>query len=205
MKLAIEPKKKKCKGTGPARGYGCGTMTYHRHYGLCKASCYPDWLLNSELGKIKMQKSILKVTKPRKELERAERLHKERKGITTLLDSVKQVCHKYIRERDKGKPCISCGTPWHDEFEAGHYFKSELHSITRFDEDNIHGQCVRCNRMNEGNLSQYTVNLPKRIGQERWEYLQEQVRIEKQSGPKKWDREKLKEIRTYYREKLKTL
>ena len=95
----IEPKLKPCKGTGNAKGYGCGKPTFHRVYGLGKmCGCYSDWLLNSEAGKIKLEKSILKATKPRRELEKAEKERKQRNTLSrNLKESVKTVCHKYIK------------------------------------------------------------------------------------------------------------
>lgn len=200
----IQPKKKKCKGTGKAKGYGCGDETYHRVYGLCKQKCYPDWLLNSEQGKIMLEKATLKATKPRRELEKAESEHNNRKGITTLLKSLKEVCHKYIRLRDEGKPCISCGTPWKSDFDAGHFYKSELYSNLRFNEHNIHGQCIQCNRREEGNLSQYLVNLPKRIGEWKFNLLKSEAENYKQQDFK-WDREHLKKLKSYYTKKIKEL
>lgn len=54
----IEIKPKPCNGTGLAKGYGCGHKTIHRIYGLGKmCGCYSNWLLNSEAGKLKLQKA----------------------------------------------------------------------------------------------------------------------------------------------------
>ena len=147
----IEVKAKKCKGTGKASGYGCGKPTKYRKYGLGKMCCYASWLYSSENGKIELNKALNKVTKPRKELEALKKETKNRKGLTTLLNSVKTICHQYIRQRDKGKPCISCGTQWSNTFQAGHFYKSELFSTIRFNEFNINGQCEQCNLRKEGN------------------------------------------------------
>lgn len=203
--MSIPHKKHKCKGIGKAKGFaGCGVMTYYRKYGLCMANCYPEWLLHTDAGKIELEKAQLKAEKPRKELEEAEKQKKNRDKITTLIKSVIDVCHKYIRKRDKGKPCIACGTPWMENFHASHFYKSELYSSLKFHEDNIHGGCVKCNIPLEGNLSEYAVNLPKRIGKERFEELNRLAEMEKRLDHK-WDREELKRIRTHYRDKLKEL
>jgi hypothetical protein len=200
----IEHKSKKCKGTGQAKGHGCGNETIHRVYGLCKSKCYPNWLLTTDAGKIKMNKATLKATKPRRDFEKMEKEHKNRSGLTTLLESVKQVCHKYIRERDKGKPCISCGTQWHKDFHAGHFYKAELYSSLRFHELNINGQCVQCNIRLEGNLNPYSINLPERIGQWKFDTIKAEAEHYKHQSFK-WDIEDLKAIRTQYRIKLKQL
>src|SRR5690606_12394957 len=141
----IQTKSKPCKGNGIAKGYGCGKPTLHRVYGLGKMCCYSDWLLNSEQGKIKLQKSILKASKPRLDFEKASRAEKEQNTLKNLLTNIRMQLHAYIRNRDKGKNCISCGVIWNDKFEAGHFYKAELYSNLKFDKYNINGQCFRCN------------------------------------------------------------
>lgn len=200
----IEPKPKPCKGTGQAKGYGCGKITKYRVYGLGKMCCYANWLLTSENGKIKLAKAELKVTKDRRELEAVKEEKKQRNGLATLLKSVRDVCHKYVRLRDKGKPCISCGEPYHKDHQAGHFYKAELFSSIKFNEDNIHGQCVQCNIRREGNESEYRVRLPNRIGKEKFEKLNDLAALDKQINHK-WDREELKRIRSYYNQKLKEI
>ncbi|TDQ27678.1 recombination protein NinG [Tenacibaculum caenipelagi] len=200
----IEPKPKPCKGTGQAKGYGCGKITKYRVYGLGKMCCYANWLLTSENGKIKLAKAELKATKERRELEAVKEEKKQRNGLASLLKSVRDVCHKYIRLRDIGKPCISCGEPYHKDHQAGHFYKAELFSSIKFNEDNIHGQCVQCNIRRKGNESEYRVRLPNRIGKERFENLNEIAALDKQINHK-WDREELKRIRNYYNQKLKEL
>ena len=104
---------KPCKGTGKAINYGCGQKVdvKYRKYGLGISCCYADWLFNSAEGKIKVKNAEIKASKPRKDLEQATKIHKDRKGLTTLIKSVVKVCHEYIRLRDKFKPCISCALP----------------------------------------------------------------------------------------------
>lgn len=200
----MKVKEKPCKGTGNAKGYGCGKLTQHRIYGLGKMCCYADWLYNSPKGLEKVRKAALKVSKPRLEYETAKKERKDRNKITTLIESVKTVCHNYIKLRDKGKPCISCGAPYHSEHQAGHYYKAELYSSLKFNEWNINGQCVRCNIRLEGNLSQYVVNLPSRIGEDNFRVIEGMADVEKKLKWK-WDRESLKSIREYYKQKIKEL
>lgn len=200
----IQNKPKACKGIGKAKGYGCGKLTLHRVHGLGKMCCYASWLYTSDAGKAKLSKAINQVQKPRLELEKAEKEKKERTGITTLIKSVVNVFHEYVRLRDKHKPCIACGTPWKEDFQASHFFKAELYSTLKFHEDNVHGGCVKCNIPLEGNLSPYAVNLPNRIGVERFEELNRLAALEKQTYFK-WCREELREIRDKYKVKLKEL
>lgn len=190
-------KEKKCKGQGKAIGFGCGKMTKveNRVYGLGKmCGCYSDWLLNSENGKILMQKSILKVQKPRLEFEKAEKELKEKKGISGALLVTKTLVHAYVRERDKYKPCISCGGQWNDTFQAGHFYAAGSFETLRFNLDNIHGQCEKCNLFESGNFENYSLKLPYRIGIKKYNDLQSLASIDKQFT-KVWNLENLKEIR----------
>lgn len=201
----IKPKIKPCKGTGKAIGYGCGKLTDHRQYGLGKmCGCYSDWLLNSEEGKIKMAKTIFKVQKPRLYLERAEAERKENKSIKALLSLAKVVCHQYIRERDKGRPCISCGKAHDETFQAGHFYKAELFSNIRFDEMNISVQCRVCNLYKDGNPDGYRQRYLIRYGKEALASIDEKAQ-EYKGSDFKWDSNELKKIISYYREKTKEL
>jgi len=60
----------------------------------------------------------------------------------------------FIRERDKNKPCITCGGG--GVKDAGHFMSRRFES-TRYDEKNVYGQCVQCNRFQYGN--QFTMGL----------------------------------------------
>lgn len=200
----IKSKSKPCKGTGISKGYGCGKPVINRAYGLGKMCCYANWLLNSENGKIKLQKATLKATKPRLDLQNAEREHKERIKLATLLKSVEKVCHEFVRKRDKAKPCISCGTVWNSNFQAGHFYKAELFSNLKFNEYNINGQCQQCNLRKDGNINSYEINLPKRIGIDNFKKIQNLASVYKKENFK-WDRNDLKKIRDYYKLKLKNL
>ena len=198
-------REKPCKGTGVAKGFGCEKPQLNRVYGLgvsCK--CYSKWILESDKGREKLKKATLKVSKPRLEFEKASKEDFERKKLTSLLASLKTVCHEYIRTRDEGKSCISCGAPYKTDHEAGHFYKSETTSGLRYDEDNIHGQCIQCNRFKEGEESKYRIGLINRYGQEFVNKLDEKATKYKQSEFH-WERDFLLEKRKYYQQKLKEL
>ena len=190
-------KQKSCKGQGKAFGYGCGKLTNveNRIYGLGKmCGCYSDWLLNSDIGKSILQKSISNVQKPRIELEKAYKENKEKKGIAGALLVTKTLVHAYVRKRDQNKPCISCGCQWNDKFQAGHYYPGGSFETLKFNLDNINGQCEQCNLFKSGNFENYTLNLPERIGSDRFDNLVRLAQIDKQFS-KVWNLQNLKEIR----------
>jgi len=96
-----------------------------------------------------------------------KRIAKKKKELLTKQDWLKiaqQAFNAYIRERDKGKKCISCDKILIGKFDAGHFYNANNHYMLRFDEDNVHGQCVRCNQHLHGNLIEYRNGLIERIG-----------------------------------------
>jgi hypothetical protein len=206
---------KVCKGIGKTKGFGCGEQlpfternglkTYKAKYGIgYDCGCYSKWLLNSDEGKEILSKTISKVKEPRLELEKAFAENKKNKSLSYLIQNTVNICHEYIRLRDKNKPCISCNEPWHDEFQAGHFYKAELYSSLKFNESNINGQCKGCNLNKEGNESGYRVGFIKRYSKGQLDLLDSKALLEKKQGFK-WDRIKLKEIQNYYKQKLKEL
>ena len=69
----------------------------------------------------------------------------------------------------------------------------------RFNEDNCHAQCVKCNRDLSGNAAAYRVELVRRIGLDRVELL------ECDHKPKKYTIDDLKEMIAKYKLKCKEL
>lgn len=63
---------------------------------------------------------------------------------TQLVKEADRVFSLYVRERDKWKPCVTCGKLWEETFQCGH-FQSRRHYNTRWMEKNAHGQCPWCN------------------------------------------------------------
>lgn len=198
-------KPKKCKGTGKAIGHGCGKLNTYRAFGLGKeCRCYQTWLLSSDEGKEYLGKITLKITAPRESLEKAEKQDKDRKKLSYLLVNVRNTFHEYIRLRDEGKNCISCGVPWNSNFQAGHFYPAGKYSNLKFDEKNTSGQCKQCNLLKEGNESGHRSGILQRYGEEYLSYLDEKARYYKQNHYE-WDIFELQELRKYYQEKLKEL
>jgi hypothetical protein len=142
------------------------------------------------------------VKKARKEMAvyRAKETKEMKEKLLTHKDYVKilqVLVNRYIRKRDKNKPCISCNKPLGSKFDAGHYFPTTVPSL-RFDEDNIHGQCVFCNQHQHGNISNYRLGLIDRFGIEFVEKLEARRNIEK-----KYSISELKELIVIYKEKSK--
>lgn len=105
-----------------------------------------------------------------------------KKSIATLKAELQTIFNKFIRLRDtlydQGTPyfiCISCNKPnGLDQMNGGHYWPVGGHEAVRYDEDNVHGQCIRCNNFENNGVvtKRYTVNLIKKIGQKRFDALE---------------------------------
>ncbi len=114
------------------------------------------------------------------------------------LKEAQTIFNKYIRLRDNGLNCISCGQKINGVKHASHYLSSGGHSAVRFHEDNVWVSCYKCNVMLSGNQIEYRKSLIKKIGVERVEWLEENG-----SKVKKWTIDELKELIKEYKQKIK--
>jgi hypothetical protein len=105
----------------------------------------------------------------------------KKKSIATLKKELQEVFNKYIRIRDtrndKGQPyfiCISCNQPKGlDQMNAGHFWPVGGHEAVRYDEDNVHGQCIYCNNFASNGVvtMNYQTHLCQKIGKQRFDAL----------------------------------
>jgi Bacteriophage Lambda NinG protein len=116
------------------------------------------------------------------------------KSVPKLLKDAQQVFNRYIRHRDSGLPCISCGS--YDTAHASHYFSAGKFSALRFNEWNVNASCVTCNTYLHGNLIMYRMGLIKKIGEKAVLQLESEALANRL---KKWDREELQEIISKYK------
>ncbi|WP_258087485.1 recombination protein NinG [Xenorhabdus bovienii] len=105
----------------------------------------------------------------------------------------------FIRERDCGHPCISCGRNTGAKMNAGHYRTVGSCPELRFDEDNCHIQCEHCNSYLSGNIENYTPRLIEKIGQARFDQLMSHHALPKRT------REDYERLRDNYKDRLKEL
>jgi hypothetical protein len=104
------------------------------------------------------------------------KIQEMREKLKTRQDYLKEfqtVFNAYIRERDKMYTCISCMKPLRGKYDAGHYFSVGSYPNLRFNENNVHGQCVECNQHKHGNLIEYGSRIIHRIGIKAYEELHE--------------------------------
>ena len=140
--------------------------------------------------------------------QRTKEWQKEKKVIKQSLETKKDVLkaaqivfNTYIRLRDKGKPCISCDKPYREkDINASHFYSVGAYPNLRFNEDNVHNSCIRCNKDLHGNINEYTLRLPNRIGIERYNKL-----VEDRNKPLKLSFDEVKELIAIYKQKIKEL
>jgi hypothetical protein len=153
---------------------------------VCSPGCAHPYVRHRDALKFKAE-----TRKRRRELNQSDR--------RWWIKQAQTVFNAYIRERDKGKPCISCGRFHQGKYDAGHYRPAGNNSALRFHEENTFAQCVPCNQHKSGNLVEYRINLIKRIGPERVEWL------ENHQQTKRWTIDELREVVEYYRAKIRDL
>jgi len=118
--------------------------------------------------------------------------------IPKLTAKAQKVFNSYIRSRDSQDgyfTCISCGkTLPIVQMNAGHYIPQKNSSFLRFNEYNVHGECISDNGFNEFHLINYRKNLINKVGQEMVDWLEDNQRT-----VKKWTRSELEEIIEKYK------
>jgi len=160
--------------------------------------CSPDCALShtrEQAEKKQTRETLLERAKTREKLESMQ-------GLPELKKKAQIAFNAFIRSRDIGKPCISCGKPLGPEpntYDAGHYRSVGSAPHMRFVEDNVNGQCKYCNNHLGGNHVAYRKGLVERIG------LDAVDMIESDNTVRKYTKEGLIELARHYREAARKL
>lgn len=136
--------------------------------------------------------------KAERELKRLHREQKEKvRPLKWYLDKTQETFNAYIRAKNPGASCISCGAPdTYKTHQSGHFRPAGINTALRFHENNCWPQCLQCNLHKSGNVAEYRRRLAVLIGEEAV------CELEQNNEVKKWTREELIEIRNYYKAKL---
>jgi len=128
---------------------------------------------------------------------------KKKKAISLakLKDRIQTVVNAYIRHRDSKDgffTCISCQRTLEvSKMQAGHYIPVSKSQFLRFNEENIHGECIGCNAFSEYHLIPYRRNLIEKIGVDTVHWLELHA-----DDIYNHTREELESIKQYYVELL---
>lgn len=150
---------------------------------VCTPKCAIEYSNRLKFNKAKKEKKVLK-----------EKLktHKD------YLNELQKIFNTYIRERDKGKPCVSCGCDLKEKpSNASHYFSVGAYPNLRFNEDNVHTSCIVCNQHKHGNINEYSIRLPERIGKDKFEEL-----LKSRSIVTKLSIPEIENLKSLYKEKI---
>lgn len=188
MLQAKAPRPKKC------RVESCRTLFVPARMGqaVCSPKCA---IIDAPNSREKASKALAQIerkeTKDRKEKIKTKAAH---------MKDAQTAFNAWVRARDAGLPCISCGTTADVQYAAGHFRSAGGHPELRFEPLNVHLQCNRnCNMAKSGNLGPYRFELIKRIGQDKVDWL------EGPHEPKRYTVEELKAITAEYRAKTREL
>jgi hypothetical protein len=181
-------KSRKCKNPACSESF---VPTFNSTQKVCSWSC---GLAIKDVNADKASKAI-------KTQERAEhRIAKEK--IKTKGDYAKeaqQAFNEFIRLRDADLPCVSCVRHHDGKYDAGHYRTVGGNPALRYEPLNCAKQCVPCNRHKSGDVINFRLELVRRIGQEKVDWL------EGPHEPKRYTIEDLKAIKAHYRAKVREL
>lgn len=166
---------------------------------ICRASyvptqsfqtwCSPDCALVIVTRKRDSERKSIQQRERREIKARKEKL----KSRADYLREAQAEFNAYIRLRDARDPCISCGRHHDGQYHAGHYRTVGANPELRFHEDNVHKQCAPCNNHKSGDIVNYRMNLVRKIGAEKVEWL------EGPHEPLRLSIEDLKQIKAKYR------
>ena len=167
------------------------TPQYNTTQKVCSAPCA------YKRGKTKTGQKDAKSARAREKRQAKEKA----KTNGQLATEAQTEFNRYIRARDYGLHCICCdrdndGTV---KWNASHYKPVGANPHLRFDEQNCHGGCERCNSHLSGNLGMYREGLRVRYGTNILEYL------ETPQPAKNYRADDLREIKAKYRAKWQAL
>jgi len=179
---------------------------------ICKEMFQPRKALQNVCGfECEVKLGIIMAERSKKRREQAERVAEvasrkiirmkleKLKPLSWYADKAQRAVNAYIRARDAGQPCISCGRHHAGKWNAGHYISRGASPALRYHHDNIWLQCEPCNTNKSGNQIEYRKNLLHKIGQERLDWLE---------GPHdlpRWRKEDYLRIEAEHKQLLKDL
>ena len=185
--IAKQPKPKTC------RNATCSVKFVPQRLGqaVCSPACA---LATKDVNQQKARKSLAQVE--RREIKvRKEKL----KSRADHLREVQSAFNEWVRLRDADLPCVSCGRHHEGQYHSGHYRTVGGNPELRFEPLNAWKQCAPCNNHKSGDIVNYRIELVKRIGVEKVDWL------EGPHEPKRYTVEDLKAIKADYRAKSREL
>lgn len=180
---------KKCKGTGKAKGHGCGVelpytekngiKSYKATYGLGRdCRCYSTWLATSDEGAKVLAKArgVAKV-KVKKKADREERKRMSKMKIDSMSPDqyrakyVQPIINKIARQIDYGNPCVPTGN-YEGKMAGGHFTSVGANRTICMNLHNIFIQSFHSNSWKGGDDKRYRASLIRIFGQDYLEFIE---------------------------------
>lgn len=158
---------------------------------VCSPACA---MIDAPRHEPKARKALAEIG--RKELRAAKVKIKSR---AQHMKEAQTAFNAWIRERDVGLPCVSCGRHHNGQWHAGHYRTVGGNPELRFEPLNVWRQCAPCNNHKSGDIVNYRIELVKRIGADKVDWL------EGPHEPQRHTIEQLQAIKAKYRAMTKEL
>lgn len=152
---------------------------------VCSPACA---MIDAPRHESKARKALAEIG--RKELRAAKVKIKSR---AQYMKEAQTAFNAWIRERDVGLPCVSCGRHHNGQWHAGHYRTVGGNPELRFEPLNVWRQCAPCNNHKSGDIVNYRLELVKRIGADKVDWL------EGPHEPQRHTIEQLQAIKAKYR------
>lgn len=168
---------------------------------LCK-QCRQQFMPVKPLQYVCSQSCAIKYAQKKRSSAIKQDIRRAKQALKTRSEHLKDcqaVVNRFIRLRDDKEPCISCGRHHTGQYHAGHYRTVGSMPALRFNELNIHKQCSACNNHLSGNIVNYRINLIKKIGLEKVEWL------EGKHDPLKLTIPEITQLKSEYRLKIRRL
>lgn len=154
--------------------------------------------VKAEAKRIKSQHEAEKEGRKRRQAKRIEL-----KTKSQWRKEAQAAFNKYVRLRDEGLPCISCGRlpeqKYGGSMDCGHYRSRGAAAHLAFNLHNTAGQCVFCNRNQSGAQKEFEQGLIERIGAEKVEALNND------NSTRKFDIPYLQRIKSIFTRKARQL
>ena len=130
---------------------------------FCSFDCLKQYTSSNQDKLVKR----VSIERRKKDSERREKL----KTRSQWGREAQAAVNAYVRYRDRDRSCISCGRNLKfgavgGKVDAGHLLSRGAHPHKRYRTDNIHAQCVACNRHRSGAVDNFRVGIVWRYGQE---------------------------------------
>ncbi len=170
--------------------------------------CSDDCAVIIGLARLAVQKA--KAAKEERAKAKRERADDQAKRETfkrraDYIAELQVVFNSWVRERDRGKPCICCGKMFDPkdihggQFDAGHYLSRGSAPHLRFDERNVHRQIKGHNRPGGTTRESFRKGMIERIG------LEALLALESDCESRDYTIEDLKAMKADYAARLRAL